>query len=170
MKEHSLNSSFREKLIEHLFVGELLKLSWLNQDFSLEVSKPEADNSGYDLIVESQDVIRHIQLKSAFVGAKTSKQNVNVTLSTKQSGCIVWVYFDQGNLKLGPFLFFGNIPGEPLSDLKELKVARHTKGDAKGYKAERPNTRTINKGRFKRYETITELFGALFLKEIRSRK
>lgn len=76
MEEHSLNSTFREKLIEHLFVGELLKLSWVNQDFSLEVSTPEVDNSGYDLIVESLGVIRHIQLKSAFVGAKTSRQNV----------------------------------------------------------------------------------------------
>jgi len=164
MEEHSLNSSFREKLIEHLFVGELLKFSWINQDFSLEVSKPEVDNSGYDLIVESQGVIRHIQLKSAFVGAKTSRQNVNVTLSSKQSGCIVWVYFDQDTLKLGPFLFFGNIPGEPLSDLTEFKIARHTKGDAKGYKAERPNIRTINKGKFKHYETIKTLYDALFLK------
>jgi hypothetical protein len=164
MEEHSLNSSFREKLIEHLFIGELLKLSWVNKDFSLEVSTPEIDNSGYDLIVESLGVIRHIQLKSAFVGAKTSRQNVNVALSTKQSGCVVWIYFCQNSLKLGPYLFFGNNPGEPLPDLTKLKVARHTKGDAVGYKAERPNIRTINKGRFKHYETITDLYDALFRK------
>ena len=162
MEEHSLNSSFREKLIEHLFVGELLKLSWINREFSLEVSKPEVDNSGYDLIAESKGILRHIQFKAAFVGAKTSRQKIHISLSNKQSGCVVWVYFDQESLDLGPFLFFGGKPGEPLPDLSELKIARHTKGDADGYKAERPNIRTINKGSFTRYETIVALYSALF--------
>ena len=162
MEEHSLNSSFREKLIEHLFVAELLKLSWINKDFSLEVSKPEVDNSGYDLIAESKGILRHIQLKAAFVGAKTSRQKIHISLSNKQSGCVVWVYFDQESLDLGPFLFFGGKPGEPLPDLSELKIARHNKGDVDGYKAERPNIRTINKGSFTRYETIAALYSALF--------
>ena len=162
MEEHSLNSSFREKLIEHLFVGELLKLSWLNKDYSIEVSKPEVDNSGYDLIIESQGILRHIQLKAAFIGAKTSRQNIHLSLSKKPSGCVIWVYFNQDDLILGPFLFFGGPPGEPLPDLSTLKVARHTKGDADGYKAERPDIRTINKGSFTNYKTIKELYDALF--------
>ncbi|GBE16204.1 hypothetical protein BMS3Abin15_00016 [bacterium BMS3Abin15] len=162
MEEHSLNSSFREKLIEHLFVGELLKLSWINKDYSLEVSKPEVDNSGYDLIIEAQGILRHIQLKAAFVGAKTSRQNIHVSLADKQSGCVVWVYFDKNNLALGPYLFFGGKPGEPLPDLSNLKIAKHTKGDADGFKAERPNIRTINKGSFTIYETIEALYHALF--------
>jgi len=163
MEEHSLNSSFREKLIEHLFVGELLKLSWTKGDFSLEVSKPEVDNSGYDLIIESKSILRHVQLKAAFLGAKTSRQNIHVSLGNKQSGCVVWVYFDKNNLNLGPFLFFGGKPGEPLPDMSNLKVAKHTKGDADGYKAERPNIRTINKGTFTTYSTIEDLYHALFL-------
>ena len=162
MEEHSLNSSFREKIIEHLFIGELLKLSWVNGDYSLEISKPEVDNSGYDLIIEANGTLRHIQLKAAYVGAKTSRQNVHVSLASKPSGCVVWVYFDQNNLELGPFLFFGGKPGSPLPSLKNLKVAKHTKGDAGGHKAERPNIRIINKGSFKRYETIKELYGVLF--------
>ena len=162
MKEHSLNSSFREKLIEHLLVGELLKLSWANKEFSLEVSKPEIDNSGYDLIIEANGMLRHIQLKSTFVGAKTSRQNIHVSLAKKTSGCILWIYFDQTTLELGPFLFFGGDPGNPLPSLNNLKVAKHTKGDAHGHKAERPNIRTINKGCFTRYETVKELYNALF--------
>lgn len=162
MEEHSLNSSFREKLIEHLFVGELLKLSWINNDYSLEVSKPEVDNSGYDLIIEAQGILRHVQLKAAFIGAKTSRQNIHVSLAAKPSGCVVWVYFDKNNLALGPFLFFGGKPGESLPDLSNLRVAKHTKGDADGFKAERPNIRTINKGSFTTYETIEALYHALF--------
>lgn len=166
MEEHSLNSSFRERLIEHLFIGELLKLSWIKKEYSLEVSKPEVDNSGYDLIVESKRVFRHIQLKATFIGAKTSRQNIHISLSKKQSGCVVWIYFDPTSLELGPFLFFGGTPGQPLPDLSELKVAKHTKGDADGYKAERPNIRAINKGSFVRYETIVELYNALFEKTV----
>jgi len=44
MEQHYLKSSFREKLIEHLFIGELLKLSWLEGGCALEIAKPEVDN------------------------------------------------------------------------------------------------------------------------------
>lgn len=162
MEEHYLNSSFREKLIEHLFVGELLKLAWQSKNYSLEVSKPEVDNSGYDLILEAKGVLRHVQLKSTFIGGKTSRQNVHISLSKKQSGCVVWVYFDESTLNLGPFLLFGGNPGEPLPDISAMKTARHTKGDAGGYKAERPNIRTVNKGSFKSYDSVESLFQALF--------
>jgi hypothetical protein len=162
MEEHSINSSYRERLIEHLFIGELLKLSWRNKDFSLEVSKPEVDNSGYDLIVEANGILRHVQLKAAFTGAKTARQNINVSLAKKPSGCVVWVYFNQDTLELGPFLFFGGKPGTPLPDISGHKVAKHTKGDAEGFKAERPNIRVINKGDFTQYLTVNDLYQALF--------
>ena len=32
MKQHSYKSSFREKLIEHLLLSELLKYSWQQED------------------------------------------------------------------------------------------------------------------------------------------
>lgn len=162
MKEHSTNSSFREKLIEHLFVGELLKLSWVIKDFSLEVSKPEVDNSGYDLIIEANGYIRHIQLKSTFSGAKTARQNINMSLSYKPSGCIVWIIFKKDSLELGPFLFFGGGPGDPLPDISTFKIAKHTKGNSDGFKSERPNIRTISKTNFKSYETIREIYSVLF--------
>lgn len=165
MEEHSINSSYRERLIEHLFVGELLKLSWRNKDFSLEVSKPEVDNSGYDLIIEANGVLRHVQLKAAFDGAKTARQNVHVSLTRKPSGCVVWVYFNQDTLELGPFLFFGGKPGEPLPDISSHKIAKHTKGDAGGFKAERPTIRIINKGDFEKYPTVNDLYRALFVQQ-----
>ena len=74
MTQHTDNSSYREKLIEHLFVGELLKLSWQNHDCSLEIAKPEIDNSGYDLIAEVNGLVRHIQLKTSFIGGKTARK------------------------------------------------------------------------------------------------
>src|SRR6056297_544397 len=101
IERHFLHSSFREKLIEHLLISELLKHSWVRGDFCLEVSKPEVDNQGYDIVAEANGIIRHIQLKAAYLGSKTAKQKLHVALAGKPSGCVVWVYFDQDTLELG---------------------------------------------------------------------
>jgi len=162
MTEHSLHSSYREKLIEHLLVGELLKLSWKANDFSLEISKPEVDNSGYDLIAEANGVIRHIQLKATFIGSKTARQNIHISLAKKPSGCVVLVHFDNKTLDLGPYYFFGAGPGQPLPSLEDLRTAKHTKGNAVGLKSERPNIRTLNKGSFKKLQTTDDLYVQLF--------
>jgi hypothetical protein len=162
MSKHSEQSSYREKLIEHLFVGELLKLSWINGDCVLEVAKPEVDNSGYDIIAETNRIIRHIQLKASYIGSKTTRQKVHIQLSNKPSGCVVWIYFNKDTVELGPFYFFGGKPGEPLPDLLGTKVAKHTKGDQDGHKAERPNIRVLNKGMFTRIDSVNELYNVLF--------
>ncbi|WP_252274007.1 hypothetical protein [Pseudomonas subflava] len=162
MEEHSIHSSYREKLIEHLLIAELLKCSWQLKDYSLEVSKPEVDRSGYDLIAEANGYIRHIQLKASFTGSVTSQQKIHVSLAKKPSGCVVLVYFDKDTLELGPFLYYGAAPGQPLPSLESFKVARHTKGNAEGVKAERPNLRVLNKRHFTRFEDIQGLYSQLF--------
>lgn len=162
MSLHSVHSSFREKLIEHLLVGEFLKYSWQRGECSLQVSRPEIDDSGYDLIMEENGIIRHIQLKASYLGAKRAKQTVHLELSSKPSGCVVWVYFDENTMALGPFLFFGGDAGEPLPGIEREKVAKHTKGDQFGHKAERENHRVINKGRFQKIDSIAGLWSALF--------
>ncbi len=154
----SNQSTFREKLIEHLLIGELLKRSWERGDCSLEISKPDVDRAGYDLIAECNGHIRHIQLKASYRGAKTDKQKVSLSLAEKPSGCVVWVYFDPESLELGPFLYFGGQPGEKLPSRRAFKTAKHTRGD----KAERQNHRVVNKGRFTRIESIQGLWCQLF--------
>ena len=162
MNQHTDSSSYREKLIEHLFVGELLTLSWLHHGCSLEIAKPEVDNSGYDFIMESNGHLRHIQLKTSIIGGKTSSQKIHLRLTKKPSGCVVWVYFNQETLKLGPFLFFGGSPDDQMSDLNNLKKAKHTKGNKDGFKAERPNLRVVPKGQFKQFDSIEALYAQLF--------
>lgn len=162
MEQHYLKSSYREKLIEHLFIGELLKLSWASGACSLEISKPEVDNQGYDLIAEENGAIRHIQLKTAKSDAKASYQKVHIALSKKPSGCVIWIYFDEATMQLGPFLFFGGIAGKPLPDINDFKVAKHTKGNKDGVKAERPDLRQIPKSKFAVYSNIEALYSVLF--------
>lgn len=162
--QHTENSSYREKLVEHLFVAELLKLSWLHHGCSLEIAKPEVDNSGYDLIVEAKGVVRHVQLKTSIVGGKTAVQKIHTKLAEKPSGCVVWIYINEKTLRLGPFLYFGAEAGKPLPSLIDRKVAKHTKGDKDGVKAERPNIRVLPKGSFTPIESIENLYVRLFSK------
>jgi len=163
MDKHSVNSSFREKLIEHLLIGELLKRSWLEGDCAIEVARPEVDNAGCDIILEFGGVIRHVQLKASKQSAKASRQNIHLALAEKPSGCVVWVFFDEADLQLGPFLFLGGQPGEKLPSLSDCKPARHTKGDSTGYKAERPNLCAVPKSAFQIMKTVEELWAALFV-------
>jgi hypothetical protein len=159
---HSLLSSYREALLEHLFIGELLRLLWTCGPVVAEVMKPQVDDAGYDMVVECNGVTRHIQLKSSFSGSKTARQKVHLKLGEKPSGCVIWIMFDPQTLGLGPFRWFGGTPGEPLPDLQKFRVARHTKGDATGYKAERPMLRLIPKGSFRNVDSIAELVELLF--------
>ena len=162
MSKHFEHSSFREKLIEYLFISEMLKLSWLKGDCQLEVMKPEVDNAGCDVVLELNNVIRHIQLKASKLGGKTSRQNIHTRLATKPSGCVIWIVFDEDTLELCSFYFYGSEAGKPLNDLGNVRVAKHTKGNAEGIKAERPNIRSINKGQFDRYDSIEALYNVLF--------
>ncbi|MCG0237713.1 MAG: hypothetical protein L6E13_00065 [Firmicutes bacterium] len=159
--DHNLKSSYREALIEHLFVGELMKALWL-QGKTMEVAKPQVDDSGYDLILDCGGVTRHVQLKASHRGSRTQHVLVNLKLSQKPSGCVVWVHFDDGTMELGPLYWFGSEPGKPLPDITGMKVATHQRRNAEGIKPERPNIRIVPKSKFEEVKSIPELLTKLF--------
>ena len=150
---HFADSSARENLIEHVFLGELLRGLWRKNVRDLEVLRPEVDSGGYDLALEFRGATRHMQLKSSFAGARRSEVTASVKLLDRPSACILWIFFDPDTLVLGPFLWFGGAPGERIPALGE-KIARHTKPNAKLEKADRPAHRVIPKSRFAKLETI----------------
>jgi hypothetical protein len=155
-------SVYREHLLEHLLVGELLKHAWLEHDAELEVARPEVDRGGYDLVLEARQITRHVQLKASRRDASTSVQKVHVELAEKPSGCIVWIHFDPKTLALGPFFWFGGEAGLPLPDISGFQIAKHTKANAQGVKLERPRIRAIPKGKFRRIDSVEELYYNLF--------
>ena len=77
---HTTHSSYRETLIEHLFLGELMRSLWLQRVTQFEVLRPQVDDSGYDLVIEANRVTRHIQLKSSFRGAATNGVKASLNL------------------------------------------------------------------------------------------
>lgn len=156
-----LVSSYQERLLEYLLIGELLKALWKRGHTDVEILRSEVDASGYDVVMEVSSCLRHIQLKATRRGGKRASVNANVKLASKPGGCLVWYYFDDESLDLGPFYWFGGEPGEGLPDLGD-RVAKHTKADSTGLKAERPNLRLVNKGRFDRLDSIDQLLERLF--------
>lgn len=158
---HFLDSGLREKVIEHLFVGDLLRCLWRRGVRDIEVLRAEVDRAGYDLVLEAGGVMRHVQFKASYRGAKTARVGIHTDLSRKLGGCVIWIWFDPDTMELGPFLWFGGEPGEPLPPLGD-RVGKHTRGDSTGTKADRPNIRLVGKGQFSTFPSMDEVVQALF--------
>ena len=91
----SIHSTFYEQLVEHVFISEVLQECWYRHGVRVEVLKAEIDASGYDIVFECNGIMRHIQLKTSKVDGKTAKQNCNIALAEKPSGCMVWIVRDE---------------------------------------------------------------------------
>src|SRR5438105_5564339 len=112
---HYAESSAREKLVEHVFLGELLRALWRKNIRDLEVLRPEVDSGGYDLALEYRGLIRHVQFKSSHREAKRSAVTANVKLLDRPSACMLWIYFDPDTMLLGPYLWFGGAPNARIA-------------------------------------------------------
>ena len=157
---HSEASSLREQYIEYGFLADLCREMW-RRGKALDILHCHTDRSGYDVVLETDGIQRHVQLKSSLQGAKTARQKINVRLADKPSGCIVWIRIDPETLDQTSYLWFGAAPGDALPDIGD-RVGKHSKGDKDGTKAERPDIRVVNKGQFKPVETIGQLADLLF--------
>jgi hypothetical protein len=149
-------------VLEHLFVGEVMRYCWRAGLPRIEMLKSQVDNSGYDIVLEAHGVMRHIQLKSSHVDAATAVVGINIELANKPSGCVIWMSFKPDTLAFDHFLWFGGEPGEPLDSLEGYKTGKHTKANAQGIKAERASVKRLPKAAFTRLITIEEVVIALF--------
>lgn len=162
--ETSLESSFYEQMVEHVFLSEVLQEAWYGFKEKVAVLRPEVDNEGYDLVLECHGVVRHVRLKTSKSDAKTASHNVHVALADKPSGCVVWLLRQEGSEDHRMTLmyrFFGSDAGERLS-LQGFKTAKHTKGNSMGEKKERPNIRAVPKVHFEEVENMRALLTRLF--------
>lgn len=165
LDDANLKSTFFEQLVEHVFISELLQELYYGFGKAAEVLRSEVDASGYDVVIECNGYLRHLQLKATKQDATAGGQKVNVALAEKPSGCVVWIVRQEDQItrrmKL-KYRYFGSLAGERLPNLMDLKVAKHVKGDAMGKKKERPNIRVVPKRLFGQDLTIQELVQRLF--------
>lgn len=155
------HSVFRERMCEHRLLFELMRYAWKHDQASFEVSQPAIDNSGHDLVLEARGVTRHVQLKTSWVTARADSQNVQLSLASKPSGCVLWMLVDEKCMECSSYLFFGAGPGEPLPPIADFKVAKHTRANKTG-KSERPNVREVPRSCFSTLTSIPHLYETLF--------
>ena len=158
---HSSASSLREQALSHFFVWELISSMWRAGRHDIEVLKGEIDRSGYDVVIEADGVVRHIQLKSSFVGSKVREISVNAKLLAKPAGCVIWLEVDLHTLALKRYLWFGAGPGSGLPDIGS-RVSHHSRANSAGYKPERPMHRLLSKSSFVAVSGANELIVRLF--------
>ena len=156
-----VHSTLRERIVEYVFIAKALQCLWQQGARDVEVLRAEFDAGGYDLVMSVGDVVRHIQFKTTTVNGKASSVNISLKLMNKPGGCVLWLLVDE---KLEPrsYRWFGGPRGESLHDISGLKVARHTKANAEGIKAERHGQRVVPKNRFEQLHTVDEVLVRLF--------
>ncbi|WCM23666.1 hypothetical protein NDK50_22705 [Paraburkholderia bryophila] len=160
-ERHYVHSALRERIVEHVFVGEALRALWRRNITDVEVLRSEFDAGGYDLVMTYRAVVRHIQFKVSVEGGKRASITASLKLMEKPSGCIVWIVVAD-DLEFRSFLWYGNEPGEPLPDIREMKTARHTKANANGAKTERSGQRDVPRNAFARLASLDAVLERLF--------
>jgi hypothetical protein len=158
---HSSDSSLREQALGHVFLGQLLTFMWQRGERDIEVLKSEVDRGGYDVVLESNGIIRHVQLKSSFRGSKVREVDISTKLLRKPGGCILWLEFDRETLAIERFYWFGGKAGNGLPNLGE-RISRHSKGNSKGEKNPRLGHRVVTKGDFQMLARIGEVVERMF--------
>lgn len=158
---HFRQSVLRERIVEHVFVGESLRRLWVRGVTDVEVLRSEFDAGGYDLVMSRGTIVRHIQLKTSRAEGKAVSITGSLKLLSKPSGCILWILVTPG-LELQTYLWFGGVPGHPLPDIAAMKVAQHTKANALGIKLGKPNHRVIPRSQFEKLGSLDEVLERLF--------
>jgi hypothetical protein len=144
-----------------VFVGDALRRLWQLGVTDVEVLRSEFDAGGYDLVMSYREVVRHIQLKTVMADGKAANTKVSLKLMEKPSGCVIWIILTP-ELHLQSYLWLGGPPGKPLPNIRDMKVAKHTKGNAKGVKTARPNFRIVPRSQFEQLKTLDALLRRLF--------
>jgi hypothetical protein len=156
---HFENSTLRERIVEHVFVGEALRALWCRGVVDVEVLRSEFDAHGYDLVIARRQVIRHIQFKTG-TSAKPGDVSISLALASKPSGCVLWIRISD-DLGLRPFFWFGGTPGRPLPSLDGYEIPKRATHNKDGERPFRKNHRLIPGNQFRRLETLDEVLEAL---------
>jgi len=147
---HSSHSLLREKIVEHVFVGEALRALWRRGVFDVQILRAEFDVHGYDLVMERGKIVRHIQFKTGV--RKPQRVLVSSALAEKPSGCVIWILVNNG-LDMMRFWWLGDGPQAPLPSLGDRRYKRRGRP--------RENQRVVNRSQFRAIETLDELLETL---------
>ena len=153
------HSTLRERIVEHIFVGDALRILWNKDITNVEVFRSEFDAHGYDLAIAQRDIVRHMQLKTSLKRPRII--SLAQSLAEKPSGCVIWIQITP-DLKLGPYYWFGGTPGNRLPDISKFPNSMRPTRNKKGERPVRGNYRDVPLSKFERVETLPEVLEKLF--------
>lgn len=154
------HSSMRENVFEHLLLGQL-GAELLARGVEYDELYSSVDKEGFDVVLEAGSIVRHIQFKVMVSGGSRTRVTVSTRLASRPSGCVVWLTYSPLDRSFCNVRWFGAAPGQPLPDLGD-RVARHTRPNSNGVKADRPDHRTLAARRFVELDNIAHLADRLF--------
>jgi hypothetical protein len=157
---HYHYSTLRERIVEHVFVGDALRELWRRGVVDVEVLRSEFDAHGYDLVMARGNIVRHIQFKTG-KSPKPGKVSISQALADKPSGCVIWICVDD-HLDMGPFFWFGGDPGEPLPAIDGYSNPRRPTHNKEGVRPLRKNHREVPCKDFRKLSKLAEVLEALF--------
>ncbi|WP_159993612.1 hypothetical protein [Roseomonas sp. 18066] len=160
LEAHSLHSTLRERIVEHVFVGEALRALWRRGVVDVEVLRSEFDAHGYDLVMGRGAIVRHIQFKTG-VRDRPGAVSVSRSLAGKASGCVIWISVDLG-LEARAYWWFGGGPGQPLPDLSGFSSPKRIGRRETGERPLRINHSKVPAGQFRRLGSMDEVLEVLF--------
>jgi hypothetical protein len=160
VESNYLYSTLRERIVEHVFVGDALRELWRKGVHDVEVLRSEFDAHGYDLVMSRGKIVRHIQFKTG-----TQKRPTTVSLSRalveKPSGCVIWIKLGP-ELEMGPYYWLGGPPGEPLSSITHYPNSRRVTPNKTGVRPVRKNHFDVPGSAFVARTTLGEILESLF--------
>jgi hypothetical protein len=157
---HFKNSTLRERIVEHVFVGEVLRALWRRGVVDVEVLRSEFDAHGYDLVMARGDIVRHIQLKTGR-STKPGDVSISVALAGKPSGCVLWISLSD-KLDMGPFFWFGAAPGKKLPSIDAYPSPMRATRNKDGERPQRKNHRLVPAENFQLLASLDDVLEALF--------
>nr|WP_015063351.1 hypothetical protein [Paracoccus marcusii]AFQ90350.1 hypothetical protein [Paracoccus marcusii] len=152
---HYTHSTLRERIAEHVFVGDALRTLWRLGTHDVEVLRSEFDAHGYDLVMARGPVVRHIQFKTG-TAQRPPKVSLARVLAEKPSGCAIWIRLDQ-DLNMGPYFWFGGAPGQPLPAIDGYPNALRPTRNKEGIRPVRANHHEVPGSVFKQRDGLMDV-------------
>jgi hypothetical protein len=91
----SQDARYVESIMEHAFLSDLLQHCWFVHRERVEVIRPDVDDGGYDLVLEANKRIRHVQVKSRSKrGSSRVGTTINSRLQDHPDPCVISISWD----------------------------------------------------------------------------
>lgn len=157
-------STYRESLLESIFVAELVQSCAMTGRPWVEIARGFVDFQGYDLVATCGRITRYIQLKSSKPGVDLHRALAN---KWRSACCIITAPYVDPDLRriCLDYLWFGGAAGEPLvfpEGARPAKTSTNRNRDGVFVKLDRKNHLRVGATHFRSVPSIDALAGLLF--------